>query len=188
VVEINRVGNIAFGTSADRIPGFDSLVPPRVRNAAPGALYEWRPVQVALELSRRIARDRGVALVIDYGHAESGLGETLQAVGEHAYADPLVAPGIVDLTAHVDFEALTHAAESMGVYAHGPLTQGEFLHRLGIEARAAALKANATPEVANGIDAALARLTGMGRTDMGALFKVMALTDPTLNSVPGFEQ
>ena len=62
VVEIDRVGNIAFGTAADLIPGFDWLVPPRVRNAAPGALYEWRPVQVALELSRRIARDRGAAL------------------------------------------------------------------------------------------------------------------------------
>jgi len=188
VIEINRVGNFAFGTAADLIPSFDHLVPQRVRNAPTGAYYEWRPDQVTLELSRRLARDRGAALVIDYGHEESGLGETLQAVGEHAYADPLVAPGIVDLTAHVDFAALAHAAESMGARAHGPLLQGEFLHRLGIEARAAALKANATQEVANAVDAALLRLTGMGRTDMGALFKVMALADPTLKSLPGFEQ
>ena len=187
VVEINRVGNLAFGTSADRIPGFDQLVPPRVRNAPTGAYFEWRPDQLALELSRRLMRNRGAALVIDYGHEESGLGETLQAVGEHAYADPLIAPGIVDLTAHVDFEAFAHASESMGVHVYGPLAQGEFLRRLGIETRAATLKANATQDVANGIDAALARLTGMGRTDMGALFKVIALADPTVKSLPGFE-
>jgi NADH dehydrogenase [ubiquinone] 1 alpha subcomplex assembly factor 7 len=187
VVEINRVGNIAFGASADPIASFEHIVPPRLRNASVGAYYEWRPDQLALELGRRLVRDQGAALVIDYGHDESGLGETLQAVGEHAYADPLVAPGVVDLTAHVDFEALAHAVESMGVRTHGPLSQGEFLHRLGIEARAATLKANATQEAINAIDAALERLTGMGRTDMGALFKVIALADPALKSVPGFE-
>ena len=96
-----------------------------------------------MELGRRVARDGGAALVIDYGHAESAAGDTLQAVGGHAFADPLAAPGEVDLTAHVDFEALAQAAESMGARVTGRSSRREFLRRLGIETRAAALKAKA---------------------------------------------
>jgi NADH dehydrogenase [ubiquinone] 1 alpha subcomplex assembly factor 7 len=61
----------------------------------------------------------------------------LQAVAGHAFADPLQAPGRADLTAHVDFRAFAQSAEMMGARAHGPLTQGDFLRRLGIEKRAA---------------------------------------------------
>ena len=188
VVEIDRVGNLAFGLAEEMFPHFDRLLPPRVREAPEGALYEWRSDRVALELGRRIARDQGAALAIDYGYVESESGETLQAVGEHNYADPLVVPGVVDLTAHVDFEALAHAAESMGACAHGPLTQGEFLTRLGIEARAAALKANATPDQAMEIDSAIQSLTDMSRTGMGEMFKVIGLAHPRLTSLPGLER
>jgi SAM-dependent MidA family methyltransferase len=187
VVEIDRVGNLAFGIAADLIPHFDLLLPPQVRDAPLGAFYEWRDDRAALELGRRIVRARGAALVIDYGHIKSAPGETLQAVGEHAFANPLGAPGVVDLTAHVNFQALAHAVESMGARAHGPLTQGEFLRRLGIAARAATLKAGATDDDAVEIDAALARLTGGGKTGMGELFKVIAFADPALKSPPGFE-
>jgi NADH dehydrogenase [ubiquinone] 1 alpha subcomplex assembly factor 7 len=58
--------------------------------------------------------------------------------------------------------------------AFGPLEQGDFLRRLGIEHRAAKLKADASPAVAVDIDAALARLTGSGPSQMGALFKAAA--------------
>ena len=77
-----------------------------LRDAPPGAIFEWRADSVALEIGRRVARSGGAALVIDYGHVESAVGDTVQAVGEHAYVDPLVAPGLVDLTAHVDFQSL----------------------------------------------------------------------------------
>ena len=76
-----------------------------------------------MELGRRLADDGGAALVIDYGHAESAVGETLQAVGQHAYADPLTAPGDIDLTAHVDFQALARAVEAMGANGFGPIEQ-----------------------------------------------------------------
>ena len=125
--------------------------------------------------------------MIDYGHTESTAGETLQAVGGHSFADPLTAPGEVDLTAHVDFQALGLAAESMGANVNGPIDQGEFLRRLGIERRAEALKANATFEAGRSIDLAAARLTGEGRSGMGRLFKVIAFGDPKLGPLPGFE-
>lgn len=187
VVEIDRVGRLTFGTAPEPIPRFEQLLPTQLRNAAIGALYEWRSDRFALELGRRLTRDGGAALLIDYGHTRSGLGDTLQAVAAHGYADPLASPGAVDLTAHVDFEALLHAVECTGARAHGPLTQGEFLNRLGIDVRAAKLKAGAEAHVARDIDAALARLTGTGRTDMGELFKVIAFSHPSLVTLPGFE-
>jgi SAM-dependent MidA family methyltransferase len=187
VVELDRAGHLTFGIAPEPVPRFDQLLPARLRNAPSGALYEWRSDRFALELGRRLARDGGAALLIDYGHTRSGLGETLQAVAAHGYVDPLAAPGSVDLTAHVDFEALRHAAECMGACTYGPLTQGEFLNRLGIDARAATLRAGAGADAAREIDAALVRLTGTGRSEMGELFKVIAFSHPSLRTLPGFE-
>ena len=73
-----------------------------------------------MALGRRLAQQSGAALVIDYGHAASAVGDTLQAIGRHAFADPLATPGELDLTAHVDFEALMRAAASTGAAAFGP--------------------------------------------------------------------
>lgn len=186
VIGLDVNGNFALGMAPDVIPGFDRLLPAHIRQAATGSIYEWRPDNLALEIGRRV-RKNGAALVIDYGHAESAVGDTLQSVGAHAFSDPLSGPGMVDITAHVDFHAFGLAAESMGASVHGPITQAEFLHRLGIEARAAMLKTKASAEQAAAIDAALARLTGAGRTGMGELFKVMALADPKLTPLPAFE-
>ncbi len=169
------------------LPHFDRLLPQAVRRAPPGSIFEWRADNVAMELGKRLARDGGAALVIDYGHAESAAGDTLQAVGQHAFADPLTAPGNIDLTAHVDFQALGKAVEAMGASGFGPLTQAEFLRRLGIETRAASLKAKAAGTVGADIDAALARLIGEDSAGMGALFKVAAFANPALGIPPGFE-
>jgi NADH dehydrogenase [ubiquinone] 1 alpha subcomplex assembly factor 7 len=65
--------------------------------------------------------------------------------------------------------------------------QGEFLRRLGVEQRAAALKSAAPPEYGDAIDAALVRLTSEDRTGMGRLFKAIAVADPKLERLPGFE-
>jgi NADH dehydrogenase [ubiquinone] 1 alpha subcomplex assembly factor 7 len=109
----------------------------------------------------------------------------LQAVREHKFADPLEHPGEADLTAQVDFAAVADWAQRQGATTHGPLSQGEFLRRLGIEARAARLKANATEQQAADIDAALARLTAPDQ--MGELFKVLAIADPKLGPLSGFD-
>ncbi len=187
MVDVDGVGNFAFTIGPDAIPLFDKAVPPALREALEGDIFEWRPDRPALELGRRIVREKGAALVIDYGHATSALGDTLQAVGAHSFADPLATPGMIDLTAHVDFEALAQAAESIGANAHGPLDQGEFLWRLGLEMRASSLKRHATQSQIYDIDAAVTRLTAGGRDGMGRLFKVLALGHPSLGELPGFE-
>ena len=186
-IGIGDDGKLFFAADSEIIPHFDRLLPPAVRAAPAQSIFEWRADGAAIELGKRVAKGGGAALVIDYGHALSAIGDTLQAVGQHAYADPLVAPGTVDLTAHVDFQPLIRAVEAMGAQSYGPIEQGLFLRRLGIETRAATLKAKANRGVANEIDAALARLIGQGRTGMGSLFKVAALAHPKLGVSPGFE-
>ncbi len=188
-VEIDANGKLAFAAAPDPLPYFERLLPKNVREAPDDSIFEWRGDSVAMNLGRRIAGDGGAALVIDYGHVTSNVGETLQAVGGHAFADPLTAPGALDLTAHVDFQALMRAVEAMGANGFGPIEQAEFLHRLGIKTRAATLKANASShDAAADIDTALARLTGRGRTEMGELFKVAAFAHRSVGVPPGFER
>jgi NADH dehydrogenase [ubiquinone] 1 alpha subcomplex assembly factor 7 len=68
---------------------------------------------------------------------------------------------------------------------HGPVTQGDFLIRLGIETRALTLMAKASAEVSEDISSALKRLTGSGREGMGAMFKVLGISEPKLTALPG---
>jgi len=185
-IEIDSTGSLAFTTASEQISHFDNLLPPPLRSAPDGSIFEWRADNVALELGKRLMRDGGAALVIDYGHTQSAVGDTLQAIGRHAYAEALSAPGSVDLTAHVDFQALASAVEAMGANGYGPITQSQFLRRLGIVTRAASIKTK-VPEAAADIDAALKRLISEGEPGMGVLFKAAAFAHPSLGVPPGFE-
>jgi SAM-dependent MidA family methyltransferase len=187
VVEIASNGNLVIGAAHDPLPHFEATLPRALRQSSAGSIYEWRSDAIALEIGRRVRAD-GVALIIDYGHARQGLGETLQAVAGHSFADPLRAPGNADITAHVDFAALAQSAEIIGGRIHGPVSQGDFLRRLGIDKRAAALKTRAAPEKTAAIDSALARLTAGGPKGMGEMFKVLAIADPKFGPLLGFER
>jgi NADH dehydrogenase [ubiquinone] 1 alpha subcomplex assembly factor 7 len=187
LIEIDAANQLVFTIAPEALPHFDRLLPPALRNAHAGSIFEWRADTVAMELGRRLVRDGGAALVIDYGHAESDIGDTLQAVGRHAYADPLSAPGTIDLTAHVDFQALASAVDAMGAKDYGPVTQSQFLRHLGIVTRAASLKAKAVGNAVANIDPALRRLINDSEAGMGALFKAAAFAHPSVGVPPGFE-
>jgi SAM-dependent MidA family methyltransferase len=187
VIEIAPDGHYVIGAAREALPHFEAAMPRGLRRAPEGAIFEWRDDSIALELGRR-TREEGAALIIDYGHAQFGLGDTLQAVAGHSFTDPLRAPGKADLTAHVDFEAIGQCAESMGARIHGPIRQRDLFLRLGITQRAAALKANAPPDKAAEIDIALARLIAEGARGMGELFKAIAIAAPKLGVLPGFEE
>ena len=186
VVKLDQQDRLQFSNARDPIPLFEQMLPKALRDAEIGEIFEWRADNIALELGRRVARTPGAALVIDYGHIESATGDTLQAVGQHTYANPLEAPGSVDLTAHVDFQALAQAAESMGARVFGPLDQAAFLRNLGIESRAAVLRKAVPPSKVPEIDAALDRLTSTSRLGMGSLFKVIGFAHPKLGALPAF--
>jgi NADH dehydrogenase [ubiquinone] 1 alpha subcomplex assembly factor 7 len=159
-----------------------------LRDDAPeGAFCEVRPAadDLAAWLAQRVCRHGGAALLVDYGSAASGLGDTLQAVRHHRVADPLDDPGDVDLTAHVDFQALARAARRGGARADGPVPQETFLRRLGIDARAAVLLRQADKSQATKISEAYRTLIGAER--MGRVFKALAIAAPSLSTLPGFD-
>ena len=140
---------------------------------------------MAHAIGKRVADHGGAALIIDYGHGESAAGETLQAVKGHAFADVLKDPGEADITAHVDFAALSHAAFTGGAQAWGPVPQGHFLAALGIEERATALMSVANAEQQHDIESGAKRLVDPDQ--MGSLFKVMAITPKGETPPPVFE-
>jgi SAM-dependent MidA family methyltransferase len=141
-------------------------------------------LRFAAWLGARLARHGGAALLIDYGPAESGFGDSLQAMLAGQPVDPLSAPGEADITAHVDFATFAAAARAAGAVAHGPLPQGVFLQRLGFMTRAAML-ARLDPARAQAQLAAAHRLTAPEA--MGRLFKALALCDSNLPIPAGFE-
>jgi SAM-dependent MidA family methyltransferase len=151
-----------------------------------GAVFEHAPARESFvaTLAGRLAGDGGAALLIDYGHAESGFGDTFQAVRNHRFADPLDAPGAADLTSHVDFAAIARAAMARAIAVSPVTSQGEFLSAMGMEKRARAL-ARADPAAEPHIRAAATRLVSPDA--MGALFKVLALYGtPPAPSAPPF--
>lgn len=166
----------------------DVHIPAALRHhAAIGSLVEVSSAAVECMkcVARHISRHGGAALVFDYGYAESAAGETLQAVKGHTYHDVLDAPGDADLTAHVDFASLRHAAEAAGVNSCGPVAQAAFLGRIGIAARAESLAAQ-HPARATEILAGARRLTDP--SEMGSLFKCLAITGRGQPTPAGFEQ
>ena len=122
-------------------------------------------------IGRWIGAHGGVAIVVDYG-AWQVREDTFQAVANHSFANPLEAPGIADLTAHVDFSDL---AANLDETTTGTALcdQGAYLQALGIEARAHALSQKLGGAALENHLAAHKRLTHPG--EMGSLFKVWAI-------------
>lgn len=165
-------------------PLLDDLVPALLRDAAEGSFYELLGgEEEARILNRRLMQDGGAALVIDYGHARHGLGDTLQAMRQHAYADPFDAPGDADLTVHVDFQQIIERA-GYGLRVLGPVGQGRFLRALGLDIRTAVL-AKSNPPRAEELVSASRRLADADQ--MGTLFKVLSLSSPTWPAPAGLD-
>ena len=176
-------GALAFALAPINTPA--AAIPASRTGAPEGGVYEVSPAATALaeESARVIAGHGGAALLLDYGYAEIGFGETLQAVGGHRFAQVLAEPGARDLSAHVDFTALAEAARHGGAQVFGPRPQGTFLNGLGIRARARQL-IEANPAEAQGVSDAVERLTAPAQ--MGALFQAMAFLPQSAPPPPGF--
>lgn len=167
----------------------DGLANALNNNAAEGDIIETRAL-VGSELSNLkdfVFCDPAnplpfAGLFIDYGHTRSALGDTLQAVRNHAFEHPLTSPGEADLTAHVDFEHFAGTMRDQGFAIDGPVGQGDFLGRLGIVERASQLMSH-NPTHASDIEMAVARL--ISPTGMGGRFHALGLRTPDVAPLPG---
>jgi SAM-dependent MidA family methyltransferase len=186
-VGLDAAGELAFGLSPTP-GGFEP--PPFAAEAPVGAVLELSSAQTALaaEIGLRVVEDGGAALLIDYGRAAPGFGDTFQALRAHTKVSLLATPGQADVTVHADFPAVAAAASQTGAATTRILSQAAFLRSLGIDHRAGALMAAAEArgraDQAEVIGRQHARL--MAPDQMGTLFKALAIHQKGL-VVAGFE-
>lgn len=167
-------GDLAFTVG---MTGLDpSLLPASGAHAPEGAILETSLAREALvdEIASRIASTGGAALLIDYGHLETGIGDTLQAMRAHAHIDALALPGESDLTSHVDFAPLAAIALRYCLSV-GAGTQGDFLLAQGLLERAGSLGANKDATAQDRIRTDVERLAEPDQ--MGNLFKVLEISN-----------
>ena len=185
-IAVNAGGELALTVLPEPLAGFEATLPPAVRTGAGRLDLRMAGGRFRRATSPARVAAGGAALVIDYGHATSAAGDTFQAVRSHRYASPLALPGLTDLTAHVDFEALARAARGGGARIHGPVEQGTLLKRLGIEARAAILQSERAAEGQARHRGGAATADRHRPADMGALFKAIGVSAPQVAELPGF--
>ena len=173
---------------------------------SPRTLAIWERV------AARVERHGGAALAVDYGE-EGPIGDSLQAIKDHAFVPVLRDPGSADLSVYVDFGAMRQVIErraegepssgesesqpGKGVRCYGPVTQRDLLFRLGIQERLQTLVGECeTEEQAERVYEACARLVGGDelRDDsagagpgMGFRYKALAIVSAGLGAPAGFE-
>ncbi len=181
MITLDTEGHLSFAAGSGSID--TSLLPPASDVAPEGSIFEIAPARSALmqEISAHIHRERGAALLFDYGHLQQGFGDTLQALSRHTSVDVLHIPGAADLTTHVDFHSVAEAARGEGCKTSA-MTQGDFLIAMGLIDRAGALGHGKSAAVQDQIRIDVERLAGPDQ--MGTLFKVLCVTDPATHTFP----
>jgi NADH dehydrogenase [ubiquinone] 1 alpha subcomplex assembly factor 7 len=119
----------------------------------------------------------GAALILDYGLASTIPSSTLRGIRSHKLVSPLSTPGLVDISADVDFVALAEAAlnASQGVEVHGPVEQSFFLEALGGMERVNQLSGKKGEDERKRIREGWERLIDSSQGGMGTLYKAMAI-------------
>jgi len=132
----------------------------------------------------------GMIFLVDYGvtrreyYTEERTGGWLRChFRHHAHDDPLVLPGIQDITSWVDFSQLAEAAVAAGLEIAGYATQADFLLHGGLEAELANLS-ELPPERQIDLSRQVKLLTLP--SEMGENFKCIALRRGDLETPPGW--
>ncbi|HFC04185.1 MAG TPA: class I SAM-dependent methyltransferase, partial [Rhizobiales bacterium] len=180
MVEVDENDQLVLGISLDPVPA--AKIPQWAKDAEPGDIAEVSPQRFAMaeQIGTRLAKNHGAALIVDYGHALSFIGDTFQAVSKHKFVDVLYKPGQSDLTSHVDFQALAEGFTAGGATVHDLRTQRAFLIAMGLRERLAMLRKNAGARDRIMLSKQADRL--IGEKLMGNLFKVLAVTSKELGT------
>jgi len=158
----------------------------------PGGRYESELALFARAWMRSLGRflARGAVLVIDYGfpqreyfHAQRSMGTLACHYRHRMHGDPFYLPGLQDITAHVDFSALSRAAAEGGLELLGFASQAQFLINCGITD----LLAREDPQDAKRyVPAAASAQKLLSPAEMGELFKVLAVGRGVTRPLLGF--
>ena len=188
MVMLDSEDRLSFGIAPIAISEtLQDTLPSGQEDAKNDELIETCPaaLQILDQIKARFEAHAGRALFIDYGPEATEFGDTLQALKRHEKVGVFSDPGNTDLTARVDFAALGEIASGLSLKATLPVTQREFLSKLGLEMRAVALS-RAKPESKEKIARQLHRLTDNG--EMGELFKAICFQSDGLDLPIGFRK
>jgi SAM-dependent MidA family methyltransferase len=156
-------------------------------------LTEFAPRADALVRALAERLGRGAMFFIDYGfgrreyyHPQRDRGTLVCHYRHRMHDDPLVLPGLQDITAHVDFTSVAEAGVAAGLRLAGYTNQAHFLVNCGI----AELLSQVSPAHASIYLPLVSQAQKlMSPSEMGELFKVVALTRgvdaPLLGFSPG---
>ncbi|MDP8568809.1 class I SAM-dependent methyltransferase [Methylophilus aquaticus] len=157
-----------------------------------GYITEVNPAAQGLIASLAVMLQRGLILLPDYGfsfreyyHPQRTQGTLMCHYQHYAHDNPLLYPGLQDITAHVDFTAMAEVAVAHGLDCAGYASQAQFLINCGILQLLQQINpedsARYLPQVA-----AVQKL--LSPAEMGELFKVLALSKGVQLPLLGFVQ
>jgi len=133
---------------------------------------------------------KGLVLLIDYGfpqweyyHPQRLSGTLMCHYQHHSHDNPLILVGLQDITAHVNFTAVAETAIEAGLSVAGYTSQAQFLLACGLAEK---LSQYEVSDTANYLQAAQQIKTLTLPSEMGELFKVMALTRQIDEPLLGF--
>jgi SAM-dependent MidA family methyltransferase len=136
---------------------------------------------------------RAVVLIIDYGyeqvhyyHPARSRGSLTCHYQHRVHSDPLIYPGLQDITAFVDFDACADAAESAGFELTGLVPQGQFLLANGLleEAQRQSLDSDTVVQLAVSQQVQTLSLP----QEMGEKFKVLAMQKNLALEMPAMQR
>ncbi len=133
--------------------------------------------------------DRGAMFILDYGfprheyyHSDRREGTLMCHYRHHAHPFPLLHLGEQDITAHVDFTHVAEAAHAAGFHVAGYTNQASFLLANGL---LSLLDQMPDDRLKMNTQQAVKKL--LHPSEMGELFKVIALTKPAEWALTGFQ-
>lgn len=158
--------------------------------ALPGYVSEINPQAEAWVAAMGRWLERGAALLVDYGfprgeyyHPQRAGGTLMCHLRHRAHGDPFTAPGLQDITAHVDFTAMADAAQDAGLQVLGYTSQARFLMNAGLMDLLAQLDPSDAQDYAKTV-APVQKL--LSEAEMGELFKVLAVGRGMTEPLTGF--
>jgi len=161
-------------------------------NDKPGKAYITEVNLQAIDWIKSVAEilENGAVLLIDYGysaqeyyHPQRSMGTLMCHYQHHRHDDPFYLPGIQDITAHIDFSSIAHAAKESGLSVCGFTTQAHFLMAGGL----VELTKDCDPDdTINFYETARQIKMLTLPEEMGELFKVILLSTDKRLSLPAF--
>ncbi|MCW9057829.1 MAG: SAM-dependent methyltransferase [Gammaproteobacteria bacterium] len=153
---------------------------------------EWDPALAAWVGSVADSLRHGALLLIDYGsprseryHDQRVSGSLMCHYRHRAHGNPLILPGLQDITSYVDFTTVAEAGTDAGLALEGFSTQAHFLLDCGLDQLLMALEPDGSPRYLAQVQQAK-QLVMPG--EMGERFKCMALRRGIDGGLPGFRQ